>query len=79
MFIAEVDLSEFTPYDVRIHFGDGDIDISGLIHPKAYVMVFPMVEIKRKFHIEPEIVQKSEWLAVSAIPPELISHITFYR
>lgn len=73
VFIARIDMSGFERYCLSIQFLEGSIDIHGWRHPTKKIMLFPMQEIGRKFHIEPRFIQRSEWLALESIPPEMIT------
>ena len=81
MFIAEVDISSFVAFPLCIYFSDGSIELRGLklkeknSDSSTSAMISPMKEIRDKFRIDYRIVQTSEWLALSFIPPELIRFI----
>jgi len=79
VFVAQIDMSEFERYCLSIQFLEGSIEIHGWIHPRERTKLFSMQEIGRKFHIEFSIIQRSEWLALESIPPEMITHMTLQR
>jgi len=75
VFIAEIDISQFAAYRLRIQFLNELIELGGIIDPLTSTMVFPMTDLGDQFRIDYRIVQNTEWLALESIPPELI-HLT---
>lgn len=72
VFVAEVDISRFVAFCLRIQFLDQLVELEGLKDPWTSTMVFPMTELSTKFRIDFRIIQTSEWLALSSIPREFI-------
>ncbi|PMD66302.1 uncharacterized protein K444DRAFT_607727 [Hyaloscypha bicolor E] len=77
VFVAEIDISNFTPYCLRIEFLEGPIELNGLLHTPTTTMLFPLVELRSKFHLDFRIIQSSEWIALSYIPPEIVTYTNF--
>ena len=77
VFVAEIDTSNFTPYCLRIEFLEGPIELNGLVHTPTTTMLFPLVELRSKFHLDFRIIQSSEWIALSYIPPEIVTYTNF--
>jgi hypothetical protein len=76
VFIAQiVPTSQFNPYCLPIQFLNDRIYMNGWIHPATKTLFFPMQEIWSKFSIEFRVIQRSEWLALTSIPQEIITHI----
>lgn len=76
MFIAQiVPTSEFNPYCLPIQVLNDRINMNGWIHPETKTLFFPMQEIGSKFSIESSVIQRSEWLALTSIPQEIITNI----
>jgi hypothetical protein len=72
VFIAQVDAAKFVPYRLRIQFSEGPIELFGWKHPTTNTLLFPMQEIGSQFYLDFRMVQRSEWLTLLSIPPELI-------
>lgn len=69
VFIAQImPTSEFNPYCLPIQFLNGLINMNGWIHRETKTLFFPMQEIGNKFSIKSEVIQRSEWLALTSIP-----------
>jgi len=73
VFIAQVATSEFEPYCLSIQFLKDRIDINGWFHPETKTLFFSMQEIGIKFSIAFRFIQRSEWLALTSIPQEIIT------
>jgi len=76
VFIAQIAPTfGFNPYSLPIQFLNDSINMNGWIHPETKTLFFPMQEIGSKFSIEFQAIQRSEWLALTSIPQEIITHI----
>ncbi len=77
VFIAQVTTSGFERCGLSIQFLNRCVELNGWLHPETETLIFPMQEIGSKFSIDFWLIQRSEWLALSSIPQELITRTFF--
>ena len=74
--VAAIDVSKFVPYRLNMDHRCGSVSIDGLRHPTEDALMFPMRAVGRVFSLKSGVTQRSEWLAVDFILPEVITRTT---
>lgn len=79
VIIAQINTAGVLKSDrLCIQFSNISIEIPSWRHPATDTLFLPMSELGPSFRINLKSIQRSEWLAISSIPAELITYIPLY-